>query len=136
MSKINLASVLASTSLTKNEIAAQLYPGRKHPQLALNRVLAGEADLDSEQISKLSLLTGIPIPRLFTGGSWTASTARGTHTLTSGSYRAELDTRTWITKIFHNGSLCHESILHSGVITLSEYISLLDIVVNQIIKKK
>jgi hypothetical protein len=128
--KINLTKIVeamvADLGMSKKEIAVQLFPTNRHPDLALNRVMKEEGVLDADQISKLSFLSGIPIGRLF--GDWDMNTTKdGLHVFTNDQYRAELDTNTWTTKIFKSGSLSHELAIHSGSITLSEFINIINI---------
>jgi hypothetical protein len=121
MNKIKLKELIDKQGLDTKELAEQLFPQNKYPRLALNRVLAGGAVLDANQISKLSLLTGIPINELYSGENWKAQSTKGIHVFTNEAFRAELNTETWVTKIFHKESLFHESIIHTGTMKLSEY---------------
>ena len=114
-------------NLEPKEVAQQLFPGNKYPRLALNRVISGGSVLDANQVSKLALLVGLPIDELYNGGNWKAKSMRGLHIFTNEEYRAELNTETWVTKIFHKDSLLHESIIHSGAIPLNEYLHKLEI---------
>lgn len=127
MNIINLNQILTEHNLNVREVAEQLFPNNKYPRLALNRVIAGKASLDADQISKLALFTGRSIASLFSGEEWKAQVKKGgVHVFTNGDYRAELDTSTWITKVFHKGSLFHEEIIHSDTIPLRSYLSELD----------
>ena len=126
MNKIDLQSIIGTYRLDQKEIAESLFPGNKYPALALKRVLSGEAYLDTNQVSKLALTIGVPIEKLFSGAEWKGYCKGSTHTFTNGEYKAELDTQTWTTKLFHKDSLLHEEILHSGSTPLSEYLSKLD----------
>lgn len=131
MKTIDLKKLIESSDLDSKEVAKQLFPKNKYPDLALNRVMKGLNVLDADQISKLSLLSGVPISELFSGGEWKGSTAQNVHVFTNGEYRAELDPQTWITKVFHKGSLFHDSIIHSGSTPINEYLHELDqIIIN------
>jgi len=126
MSKIDLQQIMTRADLNKKEVAQQLFPKNIHPVLALNRVMAGEALLDADQISKLSLLVGVPISDLFKGSEWKAQTKEGNYYLSNGDFLAILDHPSGMTKLFHKDSLLHEEILHSGLIVLSEYLEKLN----------
>lgn len=130
MRKIKVKEIIEIRGLDIKEVARQLFPKNKYPDLALNRVIKGKNVLDADQISKLSLLAGIPISGLFSGENWNAISGKGVHVFTNGEFRAELDSETWITKIFHKGSMFHESIISSGSTPVSEYLSQLDIIIN------
>ena len=130
MKTINLKKIIEDQLLDKNEIAKLLFPTNAYPVLALNRILAGTAVLNADQISKFSLFSSIPIAELYEGNGWKSTIKKNVHILTSGDYVAELDTSTWTTKIFHNESLFHEFVMVSKSITLSDYIAKL----NEVIK--
>jgi len=55
---------------------------------------------------------------------------------TSGNFRAELDTNTWVTKVFDNDSLFHESVIHSDSTPLSVYLTQLTKIVGRQIESK
>lgn len=128
MQKINLKKAIKDSGLNNSEIAKQLFPKNKYPSLALNRVIQGKAFLDSAQISKLSLLLNISISDLF-GATWKSKKVGHIMTLTTGNYKAELDTQLWITKIFDKDSLFHESVIHNGSVGLSIYLSALNTII-------
>lgn len=129
MRTIKVKEIIDKQGLDVNEVAQQLFPGIKYPRLALNRVMSGKAVLDENQISKFSLLSGIPLADLFSGENWNAKSKKGLHVFTNGEFRAELNTETWVTKVFHNESLFHESIIHSGATPISEYLSEIDLII-------
>jgi len=132
MKTINLQNIIDSQELDTIEVAKQLFPNNKYPKLAINRILDGSAFLDSNQISKLSMLTGIPIELLYSDGKWSKAKATdGLLKFTADDYTAELNTKDWTTKLYHKDSLFHEDIIHDKSIPLSEYLSQLS---NLIIK--
>ena len=129
MQKINLKKIVETSPMSKKEIAAQLFPSNKFPVLALNRVMAGEAELEASQISKLSVLMDIPIDKLFR--EWTWKSKNEVHTFYDGDYVAELNTHTWTAKLFHKNSLFHEEYITNRNIVLSEFLNFIN---NQIKK--
>ena len=131
MRAIKLKELVSIQGLDTKELAEQLFPNNKYPRLALNRVLDGKAVLDATQISKLSMLIGISIEKLYSGEDWKAKNMKGIHIFTNGEFRAELNTETWVTKIFHKTSLFHEAVIHSGQTPLSEYLNKLNILINK-----
>lgn len=130
---IDLKEIIKQNGLDKRKLAEQLFPHTKFPMLAMYRVTQKKGLLDSEQLSKLAAILGVTVNDLYKGGSWTMKSTDKVHTLVKGEYLAELNTETWITRIFHNGSLLHEAIIHTGVTRLSEYLEQID---NIIIKFK
>lgn len=131
MKTIDLKAIIEEKKLDVNIVAQQLFPTNQFPRLAINRILAGKAVLDATQISKLALLADMEIGDLYTG-NWEAKSNNGIHSFTNGEYIAELDTNTWLTKIFHNKSMIHESIIHAKDTPLSVYLSNLNNVILKI----
>ena len=131
MRTIDIKKVIDSAGLDFKEVATQLFPKNKYPDLALNRVIKGVNVLDADQISKLALMANVPISGLFSGEEWKAVSKGKIHVFSNGDYKVELDPETWISRIFHNGSLFHESVIHSGSTPLSEYLENIDILINQ-----
>lgn len=129
MKTIDLNGIIIKQELDPKDVAQQLFPGNKYPKLALNRVLAGEAVLDANQISKLSLMTGLSVDQLYSENGWTSTSKAGIIAFQNGEYKAELSTETWVTKIFHNGSLFHESVITPGATPVREYLNELNSII-------
>ena len=136
MKTIDVNGIISEQKLDLEEVAQQLFPGNKYPKLALKRVLAGEAVLDANQISKLSLMTGLSIDQLYSENGWKSTSKSGVIIFQNGDYKAELSTKTWVTKIFHKGSLFHESVITPGATPVSEYIKKLDSIIDKLKLKR
>lgn len=130
MNKFNLNAIIEQQGLDAKKIAAELFPENKYQMIALSRVINGEALLNTEQISKLSFLTGIPINQLFEQGDWKNLPTKSTDNLMmfeNGDYRATLDRESWVTKLYHKNSIFHESVIVDGnTVPLSTYLAELD----------
>lgn len=123
MKDINLKHLIESRDLCYNEVAVLLFPDNKHPKLALNRVLKGEARLDSAQISRLAAFMKVEISDLYGLPGWKASLGEdGIHVFKNGEFTARLNTTTWTTEVFKNDELLHGTIIHSGCMSLENYI--------------
>jgi hypothetical protein len=112
------------------EIGALLYPSALHPDLAIEGVIKGKKALDSKQLERLASYLGVTVSSFFTTDKWKARTKNGAHYFENGEYKAELCTTTWVTKVFHKESLFHEEIIHSGSITLREYLKKIEVLVD------
>lgn len=132
---INLSAIIEKTNIDPKELACQLFPGHKHPKMALDRVLSGEGVLDERQISRLSHFTGIPVGDLFTNSEWKVSIEDNVYTLECGQFKAKLDPRFMSTKLYHRHTLYHGFIIHSSSITLGEYIARLEFEISKLNKK-
>lgn len=133
MKTIDIKKVVYDADLNFNDVAGHLFPDNKHARLALNRVISGDSSLNTEQISKLALLSGLSISQLFGETGWSTRAKSGVYTLTCAEFTATLDMSNWVTKIFHKDSLFHDAVLSAPNTPLSEYIELLN---NQIINYK
>lgn len=131
MRTIDLRRIIEQNHLDWGEISTELFPKNKQPRRALDRVAKGEALLDSEQISRLATLLGVEIQDLYAGYEWKATSKPGLMTLTTDKFRAEIDTKNWILKVYANDKLFHDEVLMSPTIQLSELLKNL----NQIIEK-
>jgi len=131
MKTIALDKIIEKKKLDKKDLAQRLFPGNKYASLSLNRVIKGDGFLDSNQISLLSELTNIPINELYENNDWRSESTNGVIVFTSKDYRAELNIKSNLTKVFKNGSLFHESIIHSGSVPLSEYLDKLAEVISE-----
>ncbi len=131
MKTIDLKQIIKDRKLNTNELATYLFPHHRHPAVALLRVKNKKGVLDANQISKLALFTGLTITELFgPSESWKAKKVSGLYTFTNGDFRAELDTETWLTKVFDKHSMFHESVIHNGSTALSEYLKNLNKIIS------
>tara|TARA_R100001198_G_C5197719_1_gene187969 strand:- start:495 stop:926 length:432 start_codon:yes stop_codon:yes gene_type:complete len=126
MGGINIRKLISDLNLSKKELAKELFPHNKYPVLSLNRVMKGETFLDSNQISRLSALTGVSVENLFDQANWKADIRGRVIIFTDNKFKAHLHVDTFKTEMLYEGVLFHESILHSNDITLKNYIRMLD----------
>lgn len=133
MNAINLRKIIDAQGIVIIELGRYLYPNNKQPYLAIRRVLTGEAFLNSEQLVILSEYTGIPINFLFNFGEWEYSLKNKKVEATSGEIKAVLNTETWETQLFKNGSSFLDPFKFAPAVELSTY---LEHVTNLIIKNK
>lgn len=125
---INLRELVEQRGLRLQEVAEILFPDNRFPRAALNRVLNGKTLLNSEQVSRLAAWLSVSVDDLYRG-AWSSEFRGETCILTNGNYRAELSVKTGETKVFHLGSLFHETVLHDPAIPLSKYIELLNTII-------
>lgn len=73
MDKFDIHRILEEYKPDMKELAKVLYPDNKLPERALDRVLSGEAFLDSNQITKLAAYLGVFVSDLFAVNDWKGS---------------------------------------------------------------
>lgn len=131
MRKIDLKGIIDSRGLDAKEIAKQLFPKNKYPDLALNRVLKGINVLDADQISKLALISGLKISELFSGENWKSGKQKGDIlTLSNGEYMVELNIQSWVAKVYHNETMFHEEVLSQKTIPMNDFLAQIDMIIN------
>lgn len=137
MRTIDVKEIIETRGLDTKEVARQLFPKNKFPDLALNRVIKCKNVLDADQISKLALMSGLTISELFSGETWKSGPNKeDCLTFVNGEYYAELDTTKWVTRVFHNETLFHEEVITPGALPVREYLNQLDIIINNFKSKK
>lgn len=130
MRTINLKSIIEAKGLDVEMVAQQLFPTNQYSRLALNRVIAGKGELDASQISKFALLADCSIEDLY-GDYWECKFTDGVHTFSNKDYVAELNTKTWTTKIFHKNSMIHESVIHGESMPISTFLKTINQIINE-----
>ena len=131
MQTINLQKIIDKQGLVPQDLAKKLFPSNRHPMMSLTRVLQGKGVLGADQISLLSSITGQSINALFDVSEWKLTSSKNVMTFAADDFEAVLDLKAFTSKIYHKGSIFHETILHSKSIPLSEYIKELDAAVSK-----
>lgn len=125
MQTIQIQKIIDLQGLDTRFLAMKLFPSHKFPAQALDRVIKGEGLLNSEQVLTLSEITNLPIGFLYASGEWTASGNLNKITYVAGEVTAEIDMRTFKTKISHThkGHFFVETLVHPADIKASVYLS-------------
>lgn len=131
MRTVDIPKIIQYSGIDAKVLAKELFPLHKFPSEALSRIVSGKSVLDANQLSRLSELTGQSVDTLFNRVPWVASSKKDKIVFTAGDYTAELDTSKWTSKVYHNNSIFHETVLHSRSIPLSEYLK----AISEIIEK-
>jgi len=130
MNNLKIQEAITASGLDKPAIATHLFPSNQYPVMALDRVMKGDGDLNSTQITKLSELSGMPVAAIF-GETWRKAESNGKLTrFTNGEYTAELDRTDWTTRVYHNSELISETVIHSGTMALSVYLQGIEKIIN------
>ena len=73
MEKFNIQKIIEHYSPNTEELGRVLFPYIKYPKQAFDRVLKGEANLDSHQIELLASYLGVFVSDLFSLNDWKGS---------------------------------------------------------------
>lgn len=130
MPRINLLQIIEDFELDRQYLAKALFPENKYSNMALTRILSGEAQLEETQILKLASMLNISLDCLF-NNQWSklAITNKSLLVYERYSFRAELDLENFITKVFYRDSLIYDEVLHSKSIKLTEYFEFLESII-------
>lgn len=138
MRRIDLHKLIEDQQLDVKELAKALFPGNAHPDRALERHLKLMLELTESQIYKLSEMTGLTIMELFNGNGWdTRRPTKKCWEFSFENFRAELDPKYWLVKVFDGNKLIHESIYSDEKsIDVREFLTFLDGVVHKYKQQK
>lgn len=132
MDKFDIHRILKEYDPNREELAKVLYPDNKFPDRALNRVLSGEAHLDTEQITRLAAYLGVFVPDLFAVGNWKGNwdgTAK-CPVFTKGRYKVLLNYNGSFLTMYRDHIVIRREV-RSGADTrtLNEFIAYLDTII-------
>lgn len=125
MKNFDLIKIIDFYKLNKTQIAPILFPNAKHPSLALDRILAEESCLDTDQVYALAEYIGVPVHELLSPGTWKSQAKKGTITFTLGNFRAVF-TNDFYISLYKDTKLLEKFALHCKSISVDEFITLLN----------
>lgn len=119
--EFNITKVIELYKLDVNEVAEALFPNVRYKKLALDRVLKGEAYINTEQLQALAKLTGVLISDLFNVDNWKGSAEDGCLTFLKGDYKAKLNYNGAWLSLYKNNELIKQEMFTPNM-TLDEFI--------------
>ena len=126
MTQFNINNIIRDYNLDVNEIAEVLFAEAKHPKLALNRILKGEAHLSVEQLEKLASFIGVMPSSLFELDSWKDATENGYLGFKKGIFKAKLNYNNTFLTLYKNNEVVSEIVLNTQGMTVAQFIEYLD----------
>lgn len=119
----DINKVIEHYKLDANEVAKVLFPHVRYQTLALNRVLKGEAFLDTEQVQKLANLAGVLVQDLFTFGDWKGSQEDGCLIMLKGEYKVKLNYNGVYMTLYKGSEVIAKELTNPKHISIDEFIS-------------
>ena len=112
MEKFNIQKIIEHYSPNTEELGRVLFPYIKYPKQAFDRVLKGEANLDSHQIELLASYLGVFVSDLFSLNDWKGSWDNDHKCLTfvKGLYRVNLNYGGSFITVYQDGKMIHQEI--------------------------
>lgn len=131
MNSFNINNVIEHYGLNAEEIAKLLFPNVKYPELALKRVLKGEANLDTAQLCQLANHIGVPVSSLITlpDSDWRGQADDGDLIFVKGEFKVKLNYKGTFLTIYKSDKVVDQVIIGPSTITLSDFIEYLDILI-------
>lgn len=122
----NINKVIEHYKLDTNEVAEALFPHVRYKTLALNRVLKGEAYLDTQQIEVLAKLAGVLIQDLFTFNDWKGGYEDGCIIMVRGEYKVKLNYNGVYMTLTKGPKVITQEIVCPANISIDDFISHID----------
>lgn len=119
--EFNINKVIEYYKLDVNEVAEALFPNIRYKKLALDRVLKGEATINTEQLQALAKIAGILTSDLFNIDSWKGSAEDGYLTFIKGKYKAKLNYNGAWLSLYKNNELIKQEMFTPNM-SLDEFI--------------
>lgn len=123
MEKFNLKSAIEHYSPDIDELSKVLFPYIKYPKQAFDRVLRGEANLDTNQVCQLASYLGVMVSDLFTlDEGWHGSYDKCL-TFAKGLYRVNLNYDGAFVSVYKDGKLIHQEVRNTvQSMTITDFI--------------
>ena len=124
--KFNIGNVFEYYKLNTEELAKVLFPTVKYPKQAFDRILKGEATLDTTQLERLASHIGVLVSDLFCANTWKGESENGILTMLKGEYKVKLNYNGVFVSIYKNNTLIHQRIANIPQMTINDFINYLD----------
>ena len=112
MEKFEISKIIERYNPDVDELGQVLFPHVKYPKQAFDRVLRGEANLDSEQIELLANYLGIFVYELFSIDEWKGSWSNECKCLIfiKGLYRVNLNYGGSFITVYKDNKVVHQEV--------------------------
>ena len=128
--QFDLNKIIAFYGIDRNELAKVLFPEVSYPNLAIARILKGDAVLNITQVYALANFIGVPVVELIDMDSWRAMCENGHLTFTKRDYKAILNYKGAFFIIMKGGKVIDRYVSAIPIMSITEFIKY----INNIIK--
>lgn len=129
METFDITQIIEQYAPDTDELSKLLFPHVKYPKQAFDRVLKGEANLDTAQVCALAKYLGVLVSDLFTADGWKASYDKTNSCLTfvRGTYRVNLNYKGTFITVYNDGKMINQVMRHTtdemGITDFIQYIN-------------
>lgn len=124
--QFDINKIIEFYKLNVEEVARVLFPTVKYQKAALDRILKGEASLDTDQVEALADYIGVFSFELFSSDNWKGSSENGVLTLLKGPYKVRLAYNNVFISIYKDDKLIYQKLANTPDMTMREFIKYID----------
>lgn len=118
--------VIEHYKLNIEDLAKVLFPTVKYPKAAFDRILKGEANLDTKQLEQLANHIGVLVFDLFSVDTWKGLSEGGYLIMLKGRYKVKLNYKGVYVSIYENNNLIYQKFTNVPAMTVNEFINFID----------
>ena len=126
MEKFDINKVVDYWGLDPHKVAPVIYPTLKHPYAAMRRLLAGEDELDINQVGALASYIGVTTADLLNVDSWQGLYNEGVLTFRKKNYTIRFKYDCAYATLYKDDMPIRTLILADKLITVKDFINLID----------
>lgn len=133
MENFDIAKVIDHFCPDIEELSKVLFPHIKYPKQAFDRIIRKEANLDTEQLTKLASYLGVLVSDLFSFNEWKGGWSNATKSLTfiKGEYRVNLNYGGSFITVYKDGKVVHQEIKpNADSMSLTDFIQYINNLIN------
>lgn len=131
MEQFNISKVIEKYKPDIDILAKLMFPNVKYPKQAFDRVLKGEAQLNSKQLEDLASYLGILVVDLFASTSWKSFNEDGCMCFSKGEYKAKLNYKGVYMTLYKNNEVIEQRVANIPDMKVQEFIEFLDEIISE-----
>ena len=128
MEKFSINTILSRYNPDVEELSSILFPHVKYPKMAFDRIVRGEANLDSAQLELLASFLGITVQEMFStlDSGWKASANNSLLIFKKGDYTVKLNYKGSFITLLYNADVIYKGIINSPGMSIEDFINYID----------
>ena len=124
--KFDINEVMRYYGLNRKEVEKAIFPDAKYPRQAFDRILRGDAVLNTTQLELLADYAGVLVPDLFLIGTWKSEIDKNVITLIKGDYKVKLNYNSCFLTILEHGNVIYQLLRDFRAMSVKEFINYID----------
>lgn len=136
MTTTNITRIMAAKGLEHKAVAMLMFPDNKFPDAALRRLLRGKATLSMTQVEKFATYAGVSLEDVSSSKEWDGGPSGPTIILPRGDFKAVVDLKEGLTRVYHRESAFFKVIKHPATTPLYAYLKSINDVISKFQKNQ